>query len=338
LVWACGARKCHGGVTMAAQSSLSLVQISPVAKLHAPLALGCWTFGPEQWTGQQDDNLLAAMETSLNAGINHFDTAAGYGDGHSERLIGQFLQGRRETVFLATKGDTDQMSAGAMLDCVYESLQRLETEYIDLFYIHWPRKGKDLRPLMEGLETARERGLIGAIGVSNFSVEQMAQVQEVGAINAHQLCYNLFWRFAEADIIPYCRQHNIALVTYSSIAHGILSGKFPRELDLQPGDQREGILLFDYLVWPQVYEAVEHLKTLAAEIGRPLAHLAIRWVLAQPGITTALVGAKDARQAQQNAAALAGYIPFESFQRMTAISDDVIQHIPNTGNVYQYYP
>ncbi len=323
---------------MTMQISLSEVQIPPVAKTHAPLALGCWTFGPDQWTGKEDANLLAAMETSLQLGINHFDTAAGYGDGHSERLIGRFLQGRRDSVFLASKADTDDMSAATMLQLVQESLARLQTDTIDLFYIHWPRKGKDLRPLMEGLEMARQRGLIRAIGVSNFSVEQMAQVQEVGAINAHQLCYNLFWRVAEAEIIPYCRQHHIAVVTYSSLAHGILTGKFPRELCIQRGDHRADILLFQDAVWPRVYEAVEQMKALASEAGRLLPHLAVRWVMQQPGITSALVGARNAAQARQNAEALAGHIPAEVFRQLTAISDWALKYIPSTANVYGYDP
>src|SRR5215216_6692978 len=115
---------------MIEQSALPRVQIAPVAKSHAPLALGCWTFGPDQWTGKEDVNLLAAMETSLDCGISHFDTAAGYGDGYSEQLIGRFMQGRRDAVFLATKADTDDISAAAMLQLVRESLNRLQTDRI----------------------------------------------------------------------------------------------------------------------------------------------------------------------------------------------------------------
>jgi myo-inositol catabolism protein IolS len=323
---------------MTIQTSLPKVEIPPVAKPHVPLALGCWTFGPDQWTGKEDTNLLTAMETALDLGIGHFDTAADYGDGYSERLLGRFLKGRREAAFVASKADTDDIRAAVMVEQVQRSLERLQTDFIDLYYIHWPRKGKDLRPLMEGLETARSRGLIGAIGASNFSVEQMAQIQEVGTINAHQLCYNLFWRYAEQDIIPYCRENRIAVTTYSSIAHGILSGKFPRDLRFEPGDQREGILLFKPDVWPHVHEGVGQLKALALDVGRPLSHLAIRWVLHQPDITLPLVGARNAEQVRQNAEALVGDIPTETFQRMTAISDQVMKHVPNTGNVYLFYP
>src|SRR5690349_11812857 len=116
------------------QSALHPVQIAPVTKTHAPLGLGCYTFGAEQWTGEQDANLLAAMETALDSGMNHFDTAADYGNGYSERLIGKFMKGRREAIFLATKNATDDIRAEKMLELVQQSLSRLQTDYIDLFY------------------------------------------------------------------------------------------------------------------------------------------------------------------------------------------------------------
>lgn len=315
------------------------VRIGPVAKDHSPLGLGCWSFGPDQWSGKEDANLLAAMDAALRCGITHFDTAADYGDGYSERLIGRFLaSGKRDRVFLASKANIDEMDARHMLEQVEASRARLQTDTIDLFYIHWPRTGQDMRPVMEGLETARHRGLIGAIGVSNFSVEQMEQVSEAGHIDAHQVNYNLFWRYREQDIIPYCVDHRIAIVTYSSAAHGILSGRFSRHLNLREGDQRRDILLFREDVWPYVYSAVEELKALAAEIGRPLIHLGIRWVLHQPGVTSVLVGARNAQQVEQNAAALERNIPDWVFERMTAISDEALKHIPPVGNVYGYYP
>ena len=323
---------------MIKSTAVVAVRIPPVDKDLNPLALGGSVFGTDPWEGEERANLLAALEAALHSGINHFDTANGYGDGQSERLLGHFLAERRERIFLASKADLDEMDAGLMLAQVNQSLTRLQTDMIDLYYIHWPRRGKDLRPMMEGLEKARQQGKIRAVGVSNFSVEQMEQVAEVGQINAHQLGYNLFWRVAEKEIFPYCRQHHIAVVTYSSIAQGILTGKFPRQLHLSPGDQRAGIVFFDEAVWPYIYVGVEQLKLLAQEIDRPLTHLAIRWVLHQADINTAVVGARHTQQVECNVEALAGDIPPEIFERMTEISDAVIQHIPDTGNMYRYYP
>jgi myo-inositol catabolism protein IolS len=314
------------------------VTIPPDDRALNPLVLGGTVFVPEAYSGPQGNDLVATMDTALQHGINHFDTAGDYGDGASERLIGRFLAGQRDQVFLASKADLDQMSAALMLERVNESLTRLQTDFIDLFYIHWPRKGRDMRPLMEGLETARQQGKIKAIGVSNFNDEQMRQVAEVGRINAHQLCYNLLWRFDEADVIPFCREHGIAVVTYSSIAQGVLAGKFPRQLNLEPSDSRGRTVHFDPEVWPYMYEAVEQFKQVAQECNRSLVHLAIRWVLHQPGINSAVVSARNPLQLTQNVEALHGEIPDAVFARLTEISGEAMKHIPNTGNVYRYYP
>ncbi|MFC1975090.1 aldo/keto reductase [Chloroflexota bacterium] len=318
--------------------AVPLVSIPPVKKKLNPLALGGSVFGTNQWSGERATELLATMEAALQNGINHFDTAGGYGDGSSERLLGQFLTGKRERVFLASKANIDELDVQAALEQVNGSLERLQTDEIDLYYIHWPRQGKDLRPFMEGLEQARQQGKIKAVGVSNFSVEQMAQVAEVGQIDAHQLCYSLLWRFAEQEIMPYCREHGIAVVTYSSIAQGVLTGKFPRQPKLEPDDLRANTVHFDPAVWPHVYEAVEELKVLAQEVKRPLTHLAIRWVLHQEDVNTALVGARKPEQVTRNVEALAGEIPARVFEKMTEISNAAIKHIPDTGNMYRYYP
>jgi aryl-alcohol dehydrogenase-like predicted oxidoreductase len=160
----------------------ALVQIAPSEKTHARLGFGGWSFGPRQWTGQEDANLLGAMETALEKGITHFDTAADYGDGYSEQLIGRFMAAdpaRRDRIFLASKANLDDITAQSMIAAIDASRARLQTDMIDLFYIHWPRTGQDMRPVMEGLETARQRGKIRAVGVSNFSVEQMDHISEV---------------------------------------------------------------------------------------------------------------------------------------------------------------
>lgn len=327
---------------MTAKQDTAPVKIGRSEKQHLPLGFGGWSFGPDQWSGKEDDNLLSAMESALATGITHYDTATGYGNGHSERLVGRFMAsepGRRERLFLASKHEADDISAQDMLNAVDASRARLQTDMIDLYYMHWPRSGKDMRPWMEALETARQQGKIAAIGVSNFSIADMEQVSEVGRIDAHQLPYNLLWRFAERDIIPYCVEHHIAVVTYSSIAHGILAGRFGRDVEFPVGDQRrKDIILFRQNLWPLVYEGVEAFKQVAARAGRSLVHLAIRWVLHQPGVTSVLVGARNSQQAVSNGAALDGEIPDSVFDALSAISDQLMQHIPDTGNPYAHHP
>jgi myo-inositol catabolism protein IolS len=327
---------------MALHSTHSLVQIGRSEKYHARLGVGGSFYGLDHGNRQGEADILAAMEVAFEHGITHFDTATGYGgNGYSERLIGRFMAAdpsRRDRIFLASKSSSDEISAQIMMDAIDGSLERLQTDMIDLYYVHWPRTGKDLRPLMEGLETARQQGKIGAIGVSNFSVAQMEQIAEVGRIDAHQLGYNLLWRFDEQDIIPYCIEHSIAIVVYSALAHGILAGNYARQLEFVPGDQRWTILLFREGVWSHVYEAVEEFKAIAKREGRSLAHLALRWLLQQEGVTSVLVSAKNQQQALTNIQAMEGEISASVFDELTAISSRVMELIPDEGNPFGYHP
>ncbi len=315
-------------------------QIGPNTGYHAPLGMGGSFYGLSDYN-QQADDLLAAMAVALDAGITHFDTAEGYGGGESEKLIGRFMAEdttRRDKMFLASKANINDMSQQAVLEAIESSLKRLQTDVIDLYYIHWPRTGKDLRPLMEGLEMARAQGKIRAVGVSNFSVKQMQQVAEVGTIDAHQMGYNLLWRFPERDILPYCAENGIAVVVYSALAHGILSGKYARQLSFIEGDQRWRITLFRDDVWPQVYEAVEQFKQVAQRADHSLVHLALRWLLHQPAVTAVLVSAKNPQQAQANADALSGEIPSWVFDELDQLSASAAQTIPDEGNPFGYHP
>jgi myo-inositol catabolism protein IolS len=314
------------------------VTIGPGRKVVLPMGMGGSWFVPYGAPGDEDANLLAAMQAVHDGGLRHFDTGAGYGNGHSETLFGRFIEGRRDGIFLASKADPAESTAAAMLAEVEGSLRRLRTGFIDLYYIHWPRAGRDMRPVMEGLERARAQGKIGAAGVSNFSVAQMRQVQEVGTIDAHQLGYNLLWRMPERDVLPFCADHDIAVVTYSTLAHGILTGKFGRDPGLAPGDQRNRILPFRADVWPHVHEGVEKLKAIAAELDRPLMNLAIRWILARPGITSVLIGARNRAQAEANVAALSGEIGDDTIAHMTAISDEIFACMPDEGNLFGHHP
>lgn len=316
-------------------------QIGSQTGFHAPLGMGCSFYGLTDWHGPEAQALLDALTVALEQGITHFDTAEGYGGGESEKLIGRFVAHdttRREKIFLASKANVSEMSQQAILDAIDNSLKRLQTDVIDLYYIHWPRTGKDLRPLMEGLEIARAQGKIRAVGVSNFSVAQMQQVAEVGTIDAHQLGYNLLWRFPERDVLPYCAENGIAVVVYSALAHGILSGKYARELAFIPGDQRWRILLFRQDVWPQVYGAVAEFKAVAERAGCSLTHLALRWLLAQSSVTAVLVSAKNPAQARANAQMLEAEIPPWALAELDALSLTAARLIPDEGNPFGYHP
>ena len=305
-----------------------MTTISGNPKPFSPLGLGCWQYDSSRWSAEQDQALIDTMDAALAHGMDHFDTATGYGDGASEKVVGRFLQGRRERVFVATKAGIQDENPQTMLESVKASLERLNTDYIDLYYIHWPRTDMDIRPAMEGLEQARAQGLVRAVGVSNFSAAQMELVSQVGKIDAHQIPHSLVWRAPENEVIP-----------YGVMGYGILTGKFGRKPYFQPEDDRSHrILFFEEPTWGAIYTAVEQMKAVAQEVRRPLQHLALRWSLAQPGIVCALAGANSPAQAVQNAAALEGEVPAWALDRLTAISDALKKDIPPEANPYRFEP
>lgn len=317
------------------------VRIGRSEKYHLPLGLGGSFYGLDHERNQGETDILSAMATALENGITHFDTATGYGNGYSERLIGRFMAedtNRRDRIFLASKYSSDEISKQGMIDAIDASRSRLQTDVIDLYYIHWPRTGQDLRPQMEGLEKAREQGKIRAIGVSNFSVAQMEHLSEVGKIDAHQLGYSLLWRFDEQDIIPYCVDNDIAVVVYSALAHGILAGKYPRQLEFVPDDQRWRILLFREDVWANLYDVVENFKHIAERLEVSLVHLALRWLLQKPSVTSVLVSTKNKQQAIVNTQTLKEAIPDDVLDELTAISNQAVNLIPDEGNPFGYHP
>ena len=320
---------------------LGKVQVGNDTQPHAPIGLGCSFYGVARYDESEGSALLDAMAASLEGGITHFDTAHDYGGGESEHLIGRFLAedaSRREGMLLASKANLRDLSAAAMIRAIDVSRGRLGVDVIDIYYIHWPIPDADMRPWAEALESARSRGRIRAIGVSNFSIAQLDQVAEVAQIDALQLGYNLLWRFPEADLIPYCHERGIAVIAYSALASGALAGKYQRRLNFAPQDQRWGILHFRAGIWDALYPLVERFNDVAERAGLALSQLALRWILHQPGVTAALVSAKDRRQALSNCAALEAEIDASILEELNAISDEAMKHIPDEGNPFGYHP
>jgi myo-inositol catabolism protein IolS len=299
------------------------------------LGIGCWQFGDAGSEIVSETVAVDVIDAALAAGVNHFDTAQDYGAGRSETVVGKALESRPEA-FVATKmhlAGAQETREGVLASC-----NRLRRDRIDLFYIHWPQTGKDPGPMMEALEEARARGRVRYVGVSNFSVRQMQDASRAGRIDVHQLCYNLLWRFPEEDVIPYCRQNRIALVTYSSLAQGLLSGTMPREPHFAPGDPRPTTVYYQQDVWPHVRDGVEELRRIATGAGRPLAHLALRWLVDSGCIASVLVGSRSRDHLASNLAAFDGPVDAAVMRRLDETSRMIQRHIPPVGNIFKYYP
>lgn len=304
----------------------------------SPVGLGCWPLGGDQWGPRPDDgDSMKTIRAAFEEGINHFDTAQAYGRGHGEELVGKALHDVREQVLIASKvlyTPNEKVEAA-----VTASLKRLQTDWIDIFYIHWPKKGGDLAGMMESLERLRQKRIIRSIGVSNFSIADMQEVMKTGVIDYCQICYNILWRREERETIPFCLKNKIKIITYSSLAEGILTGKFGRELDFPSDDHRKYTLLFDKKFWPKIYEAVEKMKEVASQASVPLAHCAIQWLLAREGVVSVLAGARSPEQVRHNVKAL----EFRSetgrlLDQMTKISDELAPDIPDERNIFKWNP
>lgn len=300
------------------------------------LGLGCWELGGMGSAGPDEANSVALINHAYDLGIRHFDTAQGYGAGASETILARALSSRREDAVLATK--THAMGAGEVGRAIDISLDRLRTDYIDIFYIHWPKTGFDLRPMMGALERERISGRIRFIGVSNFEVADMIQAGEAGRIDYHQLCYNLLWRYPERDVLPYCRAHGIKVITFSTIAQGLLSDKSRSPETFAPDDARGKTLYYRSDVWPGLKPEVEKLQAFARNAAAPLSRLALQWVLSRPAVHGSLVGVRSEDQIRENVNAAGSGLDARIAAELTSLSDEAMRRVPDEGNIFLYYP
>jgi len=219
--------------------------------------MGTWQAGKTMWTGIDDDETTKAMRAAFDAGITTFDTATVYGNGHSERIVGRALREVRDRVVIATKVFAHSLAHDKVVKACHASLKDLGTDYIDLYQIHWPAgsfgsKKVPIGETMEALNKLKEQAKIRAIGVSNFSREQIEEASRYGQIDSHQPPYSLFWRHEEKDAIPCCVRNKISILAYSPMAQGILTGKFGPDHTFEDGDHRAKNRLFHPEHYPRV--------------------------------------------------------------------------------------
>lgn len=296
----------------------------------SPIILGTWQAGKKGWVGIEDETIIHAMQAALEAGITTFDTAEIYGDGYSEELVGRALADRRERVVLATKVFANHLRFNQVIEACEQSLRRLQTEVIDLYQIHWPSGsfGSEVVPMgetMAALNQLKEQGKIRAIGVSNFSRVQIEEAAQYGRIESLQPPYSLFWRGVETDQLPYCIEHNLTVMAYSSLAQGLLTGKFDAAHRFPDGDIRSKNKLFHPPLYDTALAALAELHPIAHRHRTTIGNLALAWLLAQPQ-TTAIVGVRNAIQAQENAKAADIRLSAQDLEDINAISRTVTDH------------
>ena len=280
--------------------------IPGTAMVSSRIALGTWAIGGWMWGGSDEADAIKTIRTALELGITLIDTAPAYGFGRSEELVGRAIaeHGGRERVLIATKAGLEwragqvyrNASARRIRAEIEDSLRRLRTTYLDIYQVHWP---DPLVPVEESAEVLRrlfEEGTIRAIGVSNFSPEQMDEFSAVAPLHVVQPPYNLFERQIEKDVLPYAEEHELAVLAYGALCRGLLSGRMRPDTGFDGDDLRQTDPKFRPPHYAQYLTAVAALDQLAREhYGKNVLALAVRWILDQ-GPTIALWGARSPDQ------------------------------------------
>lgn len=327
------------------------------------LALGTWVFsGGRQWGPQEDDDSIDAVHAALDGGISTFDTAEAYGeDGYSEAVLGRALKGRRNGAVIATKASKGHATAAQLREACEASLRRLETDYIDLYQLHWPTRDVPYEESIEGLERLKEEGKIRAYGVCNFGPKDMTDFLQavdgggtagegtaaakgsygggtggapvsVGAGPVtNQVAYNLLWRGIEFEVLPQCRRRGIGILPYSPIAQALLTGKYRSADEVPAGrartkhfaDSRDQARHGEPGQEELTFATIERIRGISEDAGIPMGTLAIGWLMAQEGVTSVLAGARNRRQVERNAEALRTSIPQSVLDALTAATDEL---------------
>lgn len=284
------------------------------------IGLGCWAIGGWLWGGADDDDSIAAIRRAVEQGINFIDTAPVYGQGYSEEVVGKALEGIRDQVLIATKcglvwdprKGRNYFADHTGLQFYYnlepesirkeceESLRRLRTEVIDLYQCHWPDPGVPPEDTMGALMKLKEEGKIRAIGVSNFSVEQMEECLSAGQLDSDQPQYNMLDRSIEDKILPFCRKNTVGIIAYSPLARGILTGKVTMDRTFAQTDHRSRQKWFQPVNRKRVLDFLEKVRPIADGHDATLAQLAANWVISQEGLTVAITGARNPAQVDEN--------------------------------------
>lgn len=292
-----------------------------------PVVLGTWAIGGWLWGGQDDDDALAAIRAGLDAGMTTIDTAPIYGFGHSEEIVGKAIAGRRDEVQLLTKyglrwdrtegefyfktqdieGHHYEVYRNAKPDSIVEecerSLKRLGTDCIDLYQCHWRDHTTPVEETMEAVEKLLKAGKIRAAGVSNFTVEEIQSARSGVPLASNQPPYSMVKRDIEREMVPYAQSNDLALIVYSPLQLGLLTGKLTMDREFPPSDLRSQSPYFKPENRRKVIDFLEKLAPIADGHHATVAQLVIHWTIHRPGVTAALVGSRNPDQARENAAA-----------------------------------
>lgn len=312
-------------------SSMRYTELGTSGLKGSVLQLGTW---PAAFTNPNDPDareFVSVIRQSLELGINVFDTAESYGKGRAERVLGQALKeaGVRDQVMIAGKVAMENLHADDVRRSCEASLKRLNTDYLDILYIHIPNPKIPVEETMGALLKLKEEGKIKAIGASNISKEELTAALAAGKIDMIQNCYSMLWRWMEDDLIPYCLDNAIGFVTFSPLVQGILSGKYSIDTDTEQLDDRKRITLFRDKWFGKALVIAEGVKYMAKKYGKTPSQIAINWVLSQNGINSVVISAKNASQLLDNCGALGWQFEQEDLDYLDKLTRTLTDSLPH---------
>jgi aryl-alcohol dehydrogenase-like predicted oxidoreductase len=308
----------------------------------SPITLGSWPMSGDRYGPIDDTEAIHTIRRAMEQGITSFDTAPGYGSGHAEETLGAALDSRRNEAIVITKcGIVPQASGqpgrdssrGSILREIDASLQRLRTDHVDVYLVHWPDPNTPLEETMAALDDVQRAGKTRLVGVSNFDVPLLEQCLKLRPIDVLQVGYNLFDRRMEREVFPFCRAHGIGVMAYGSLAYGLLTGAFTEDTTFDAADWRSnGVAFGQPILGGENFRHNVHLVNrlrdeVAAPQGLTVAQLALAWVVRNPTVTTAMVGARVPAEIEENIGAANVSLSDADVARIEAIMDQAAGRI-----------
>jgi myo-inositol catabolism protein IolS len=309
------------------------------------VAFGCWAIvGGFNWGHQEEKDSLAALRAAYDAGINFFDSAEGYGGGRSEQLLAKGLSDVRDQIVIATKVSPRHFSPDELRAACERSLRYLNSDWIDLYQLHWPNRDIPIEETLGVLADLKQEGKIRAYGVSNFGRQDLDVCLTTDySIASNQLAYNLLFRAIEHEILPLCVREGISVLCYSPLMQGLLTGKFASADDV-PEDRartrhyssnRPQARHGEAGAEAETFAAVAQVQRLADDLGEPMADVALAWLLAQQGVTSVIVGGRNEDQARRNTHAAELKLPQETLQQLSSATAALKQKLGRSADMWQ---
>lgn len=323
-------------------------RVCGLSGLELPLlGVGVWSFGggsDDYWGAQSESDADAVVGRAIELECAYFDTAEVYNDGASESALGKLLKGRRDKVVIGTKVSPHNVAPGTLRQHCDASLRRLQTDYVDLYMVHWPIPSAAMADAFAALAELRDEGKIRHIGISNFGVQQMTDALATGSrIAVNQLGYSLLTRAIELEIAPFCQENGIGVMTYMPLMQGILAGKY-RSADDVPKERarsrhfsagREGSRHGEPGVEKEMFAALDGLRAMSEETDIPMADLALAWCASNPAVSCVLAGGRNIQQLEENARGVSLKLSDEIVGRLNAISEPVMQGMGPNPDMWQ---